>query len=522
MRYLSQYEIDEIKKCKDDIVYFITTYCRLRTASGEVISWKPHPYQLKLWEKLSGNRNVIVNKSRQLGCSWATVAFALWRTIFTPNTEILFLSQTEKKAIRLLEILKFLVSVLPDFLVPEIVQNNQTRIVFSFKKVLNSRAVEYKSSVDSLTSSPRTAASYTPTFVIIDEAAHIPYSDETFAALKPALAQGGTLAVVSTPNGTKNFFYRLWVESQTAVLSGREPAFFPIVAHWRDCGYDDAWYEKATGGMTKVQILQEFELQFITSGTPFFDLDRLEASYRPPDKYKEIYDNEGRNLLVQTDVCYTGVDTASGGNDYTSLVTLNSYGVEIASLHRNDIPIEEFVGFFTVDQNGRTRYNGILQDWIKRYPGAMVVEYFGTGEYAYHRVADSLTPDDTSYVVPIRPNAHIKQRILNNLRMGVYSGQVIITDPFTYECMRVFEDQGDGRAGAPPGFHDDPVIALALAYNELCKNTNMFIDLDFEKKKPELPELQNEVDAFSFIRPEFDAGSDLMVDTIDAVPELEI
>ena len=53
--------------------------------------------------------------------------------------------------------------------------------------------------------------------------------------------------------------------------------------------------------------------------------------------------------------------------------------------------------------------------------------------------------------------------------MAINSEALVITDPFTYQCMTAFEDQSTGileRAGAAKGCYDDPVIALALAWRE--------------------------------------------------------
>jgi len=101
-RRLSEEQFEEFNRCREDVVYTITTYGYLRTNDG-VIPWDcPYPYQVEGWKKLQAGLNIIINKTRQIGCSWMLAAFAIWMLIFTPDIEILFLSETEKKAIRLL------------------------------------------------------------------------------------------------------------------------------------------------------------------------------------------------------------------------------------------------------------------------------------------------------------------------------------------------------------------------------------------------------------------------------------
>ena len=74
-----------------------------------------------------------------------------------------------------------------------------------------------------LPASPDTVRGYSASMLIVDEAAMV--EDALFAALTPTLAAtGGSLWLLSTPNGPQGFFWRLWTKGGAEWVRVKAPA----------------------------------------------------------------------------------------------------------------------------------------------------------------------------------------------------------------------------------------------------------------------------------------------------------
>ena len=472
-RSLTPEQLEEFKKCCDDWVYTVETYGWLRHTSRGAIRWKPYPYQVEMLRAMQRGENVITIKSRQIGCSWTAGAGAALLMIFNPDTDILILSAKEVLAIDLLKKIKFFFNRLPRFLKPKIVVNSRVQFSVEFRAKRGDDVYISESTIHSLTTTTNTGRGFSARLVIMDEAASLPNAEETWTAVLPTTTHGGQVAVVSTPSGVNNFYHRLWIKTEL----GDETGFTPIRAYYKDCGFDEEWLRKVTVGLTAQQILQEYELTFLAGGNPFFDLTQLALCYYPKSEYPEIEDAQGHDIKTKTYMNFTGVDTSTGtrkGNvspDYTSIVTLNEYGVEIDSYHNNRAKLEETAGYTMHLEGGeRVEVEGRVSQWHREYRGMCVIEKNGSGSTVLSR---HVTPDDgRSLAIGRMTTAGIKGsgskiRLLNALKLAFAGRQIIITDPFTDVCLQAMEDKGQDKAEAADGMFDDPVIALMLAYSEL-------------------------------------------------------
>jgi len=472
-RSLSPEQVEEFKKCRDDVVYMVETYGYLRHTSLGAIPWKPYPYQTEMLQAMQRGENVITIKSRQIGCSWTAAAFAIWLIIFHPDSDALILSAKERYAIDFLKKAKFFFNRLPSFLKPKVTVNSRVQFAVAFRAKRGDEIVDGESVIHSLTTTTDTGRGFSARLVIMDEAAFLPNAETTWAAVLPTTTLGGQIVVISTPNGVSNFYHRLWSKTEL----GDETGFTPIRAYYKDCGFDEAWLRKVTIGLTAQQILQEYELTFLAGGNPFFDLTQLALCYYPLSEYPKIEDAQGHDIKIKTYMCFTGVDTSTGtrkGNvqpDYTSIITLNEYGVEIDSYHNNRAKLEEIAGYTMHLEDGqRVEVEGKVSQWHREYRGMCVIEKNGSGSTVLSR---HVTPDDgRSLAIGRMTTGGIKGsgskiRLLNALKLAFAGRQIVITDPFTYVCLQAMEDKGQDKAEAADGMFDDPVIALMLAYSEL-------------------------------------------------------
>ena len=464
MRKLTPEQLEEFKKCQESAAYFIFKYGWLRHTSRGAIPWdKPYPYQQTLVELLQQGENVVVNKSRQIGVSWTAMAYAIWLTIFHPDVVVLVLSAKQQYAIELIKKAKFFFRKLPSWLRPEMNKDTQTEMGFIFRVVEDGDVFTAESGIISLTTTTDSGRGFSAALVIMDEAAFLPAAEETWTAVLPTTSHGGQVLVVSTPNGVNNFFHRVVVQTE----AGHSTGFKLVKAYYRDCGFDAEWLARVTIGMTLQQILQEYELQFVTADSPFFDLNQLALCYKPPSEYPTI-----KEMMVVTNPCYLGVDSSEIGRgvkepDNHAIEVLNSFGIEIYAYANNRIPLTEFAGH--VDELGGERIwvEGVTTKVHRAFPGTVVIERLGPGEVTFN---SHIVPDDgVSKKIGRRPNNIVKMRMLNALKQGFNAMDLVITDPYTYSCLQSFEDKSTGavqKAEAAPGAKDDNVIALAMAYSE--------------------------------------------------------
>lgn len=95
----------------------------------------------------------------------------------------------------------------------------------------------------------------TPTYLIIDEAAFVEEGATTYAASAAAVATGGKMILISTPNGMDELYYKTYVGS----LNG-ENSFNIVRFHWaHDPRYnkDLEWIVKNPDGSEKERIQEE-------------------------------------------------------------------------------------------------------------------------------------------------------------------------------------------------------------------------------------------------------------------------
>ena len=222
-------------------------------------TFRPYPYQRKLLLDRSPRRLVL--KARQTGISNAVAIEALHRALTRPDTTELFVSRNQEAASVLI---RYCLHTLNGLRRPvETVHQNQSRLSF-----------ENGSQIISLPSTPSTGRSIAATDAYLDEFAFSPYDALIYESVLGTISTGGSLTVLSTPNGRANLFFRLW-----SGLEGGQSgplAWSRHAIHWSDCPrYDAAWAEATRATMTRQSFAQEYDLDFQASGDAVFDTEDL-------------------------------------------------------------------------------------------------------------------------------------------------------------------------------------------------------------------------------------------------------
>jgi hypothetical protein len=267
------YYIEEALKCKADPLYFISHYIKIELP-GEEVPMPIYGKQKQLVRLLQDKHYVIVLKSRQIGISTISQAWCVYLVLFYSNITIGVISKDGSEATDFVRKARNMIELLPDFLKPKLVGDAKQSVETASGSRIVSAAVG--------SSNPGAVLrSKSLTFLVIDEAAHIPHIKEAYDAM--AFSMGtvhkyakehnipyGTI-ILSTPNGTTGkgkWFYDNW----KLALEGVN-LFTPLKIHYSDAPFADAeWLErqKRLVGYDPVIISQELELQFIMSKDSLF------------------------------------------------------------------------------------------------------------------------------------------------------------------------------------------------------------------------------------------------------------
>lgn len=266
--------------------------------------------------------------------------------------------------------------------------------------------------------------------LIIDEAAQVPEDVyETYLYPTTSSRKGKTI-FISTPFG-KNWFYRKWLE-----VKADNGAF--LFSSLDGVTVDKAEFERARLKLPEGAFKQNYLATFLDSGVSAFRGIREIIS-------KDCYED------VKAERSYVlGVDLAKY-NDFTVLCVLDTYS-------------HKLVHFERFNEVSWTLQKGRIVALARRYNHAKVV-IDGTG------VGDPIAEDLSREMVLVdnfKLSNPSKEKLIEKLSMFIEQKAILIPDEkilldeleaFSFEMT----DSQNIRYAAPQGFHDDAVIALALA-----------------------------------------------------------
>lgn len=227
----------EIKRCIASPEYFIESYCQI--FDSVVAEWIP----FHLWDSqkqvisaIHQHQLTVILKPRQIGISWLSLAYGLWQMIFKPISVFLIFSLREDESIYLAgeERLWGMYNRLPQW-----IKDYASGVKFDAKTL---RQLGNDSSVRAFPTGR--GDSYTATFALIDEADLIPDLDKMLSAIKPTIAAGGKLVMVSRVNKRTpvTAFKKIYRNARLGYNS-----YFPVFLGWNaHPNRDQAWYDKMT------------------------------------------------------------------------------------------------------------------------------------------------------------------------------------------------------------------------------------------------------------------------------------
>lgn len=267
-----------------DEEHFFRHYWHIKHPSQGKILFDLRPAQVEGLQHWRKHRYSLTLKARQIGWSTLVGAHAFWLAWFFPDREIIFISRTEREAVKLLEKVRYGYDNLPEWMKergPKLLTDHQQKMPF-----------DNGSSIVSMPSASDPARGSSAYLVVVDEWAFLNDGEAAWASIEPVANVGGRIIGLSTANGVDNFFYELWSSAEAGEPPGAR--FATLFMPWWAGGRDEAWYEEQKRSMTEWQLAQEYpsnpEEAFIKSGRPVFDSKMLARFETVTPKIGRLYD----------------------------------------------------------------------------------------------------------------------------------------------------------------------------------------------------------------------------------------
>jgi phage FluMu gp28-like protein len=266
-------------------------------------------------------------------------------------------------------------------------------------------------------------------WVIVDEASFIPDLEQGWLnSIRPTLTDyKGRALFLSTPRG-KNYFYSLFMKDE----QGWESFKFTT--------YDNPYIDKTEIDEARTQLPeavfeQEYMANPMENAANPFGSSHIRSCIQP---------------LSTREIVSFGIDLAKS-TDFTAIIGLDSGG-NVAYFDR-----------FQMDWNSTKQ--AILQ--LPKKP--MLIDSTGVGD----PIVEDLQREGR-HIMGLKFTQVSKQQLMLGLQTAIQSRKIGFPEGHIVKELEVFEYQYSAtgvKYSAPSGFHDDCVMALALAYQNLSQNT---------------------------------------------------
>lgn len=408
-------EWEELRKCKEDVIYFAYNYCHIQTNKGIMLikdTMGLRDFQEQILQSFDANRLNILMASRQIGKSVTSAIFILWFSLFNPEKTALIVADNFVTTKELLDKLKISLEGLPFFMKPGI-------------KLINSGTIRFDndSRVVARTTTKKSGIGLTVNLLYMDEFAHIDPTklDEFYRAIFPTVTADpdAKIIITSTPNG-KNKFWEIWTDAVEGKTS-----YVPIrVDWWQVPGRDERWKQETIADLGSIEDFnQEYGLQFFSSDQLLLGSNELKKIYNIRTNY------ENSRFTLDEDRAYINdylmlhpkyskrsitdfrndsanyvftIDTADGvGGDYSVLNIFKAVAMPLNELMKKKESIRSEIDTVSLVQIGTFRTNDLD---INQFSAAaeyiiykifnpdkcrIILEMNHKGEIVYNRFSDN-------------------------------------------------------------------------------------------------------------------------------------
>ena len=181
-----------------------------RDEADPLNSVKPFPVDLhylrELWELFTDRNLVVIAKSRQMLVSWVVAAFCVWTARSKPHQAVYWQAQKSEDAVSMvcapdgaaMARCQFIEAHLPDWLRQDV------------KPIQGVLQYPNGSIIQALAGGADKIRGKTASLVVLDEFAHMMEQKEIYTSVAPLIQKGAKAIIVSTPNGSNNYFSTLY------------------------------------------------------------------------------------------------------------------------------------------------------------------------------------------------------------------------------------------------------------------------------------------------------------------------
>ena len=473
---LSKIHLEEIEKCKNDLMYFKDNYVKILTKSGYTFP-ETRPYQVEFLKDMDGDdENIVSLQGRQSGKSITVSIYLAHKFNFGSDMNIGICANKGPLAREFLNNVKNIFEALPMWL----------RVGVT---VWNKGSIESESKMRILTDVPGQNAfrGFTCAILVIDECAFIrsnvwkEMEDSVFPS-QSALGWKKNI-IISTPNGVNHF--KKIVDGAKNKTNGFKYHF----VNWRDVPrYDskgnlltpEQFKEKTIKKHGEKFFLQNYACSFIGSSLTLPSaetLDKLSNSTKEPEYLRDsrlkIYKEPQKDHIY-----FLAVDPAKSGED--------AFAIQIVDLTSK--PFEQ-VATAQLFKCNFQKMPVFIVEWGEIYNNAFIIieNNEGAGTYISSVLKLSYDYPNLFYekkkgkMADLEPGFRTTQKtrpqILDILKSFLDDEILILHDAETVSELSTFILKND-KYQADDGCHDDLVMSLALIFAPFCDIKN-FDDIEW-------------------------------------------
>ena len=328
------------------------------------------------------------------------------------------------------------------------------------------------SQIKAVSSTGTSGRSEALSMVIIDEAAFVDGAEELWASLQQTLSTGGQGILLSTPNGTGNFFHKMWTKAEAG-----ENKFKTIRLPWTvHPERDQVWRDRQDAELGHRLAAQECDCDFSTSGNTVVSPELIAyygATYVVDPIEKRGFDGNlwvweipdyQKNYILTADVArgdgsdYSAfhvidVETAAQVAEYRGQLTTKDFGnlcVAVATEYNDAMLVVENanVGWATIQQIIDRGYKNLY--YTAKDSGLDSDKYLTRG----YDLADK-----SNLVAGFTMSHKVRPLIVSKIELYIREKSCIIRSKRLLDELYVFIYRA-GRAEAASGYHDDLVMSF--------------------------------------------------------------
>jgi hypothetical protein len=452
---------DEYIKCARSASYFMKKYCVIQHPTRGKIPFHLYPYQEDALTDFQNYDRTIILKSRQLGISTLIAGYALWMILFQNDKNVLVVAIDQNTSKNLVTKVRVMFDNLPSWMKLKAVESNKL-----------SMRLSNGSQIKAVSSTGTSGRSEALSLVIIDEAAFVDGAEELWASLQQTLSTGGEGILLSTPNGTGNFFHKMWAKAEAG-----ENKFKTLRLPWTvHPERDQAWRDRQEAELGARLAAQECDCDFSTSGNTVVSPDLITyymQTFAQEPIEKRGFDGNlwvweapdyGRSYIVTADVArgdgsdYSAfhvidVESATQVAEYKGQLTTKDFGNMLVAIgtEYNDallVPENANIGWATIQQILDRGYKNL---YYTPKDSGLDSDKFLTRGY-------DLT-DKSNMVAGFTMSHKVRPLIISKMELYVREKSCIIRSKRLLDELFVFIYRG-GRPEAAPGYNDDLVMCF--------------------------------------------------------------